>query len=277
VALYFLAPKITMNLLTKLIPLVTLILGFSSCDKLVEYSPYQASVSRKLRNTTQKNIDLFNAAQLHDSLKIAAISDSHTDYDDLIDAINTINADTTVDLVVFCGDMTDNGILREFEIFHRYMENLKKPYFTVIGNHDCLANGTHIYESMFGEVNYSVRKGIYRLVFFKDNVWEDNNTAPDFNWLEKEVLTNGTKEQTVVFAHIPPYTDQLSGYFEQKYRTTMKNNNISLTVNGHNHDFYQGHYYHDATEYLVVGSTQQRTYVNITLGQSGYIINRIRF
>jgi len=254
-----------------------IIMSLTNCNKLVEYSPYQATVSQKLRNTTQKNIELFDAVEIRDSLKIAAISDSHIAYDDLADAIDNINADTTVDIVVFCGDMTSNGILMEFEIFHSHMENLNMPYLTVIGNHDCLANGTHIYTSMFGDVNYSIHKGSYHLVFFKDNVWESDNTAPDFDWLENEVQTIGTSEQTIVFAHVPPYSDELLGDYEEQYRSILKNNNINLSVNGHIHKYYQGFYYNDATEYLVVGSTQNRSYATITLSQSGYIIKRVSF
>ena len=35
------------------------------------------------------------------------------------------------------------------------MENLQKPYLTVIGNHDYSSNGGEIYMKMFGDYNYA--------------------------------------------------------------------------------------------------------------------------
>ncbi len=43
------------------------------------------------------------------------------------------------DFVLHGGDMSDGGLIKEFDIFQDVMKNLETPYFTVIGNHDLLA------------------------------------------------------------------------------------------------------------------------------------------
>ncbi|MBI9038828.1 MAG: metallophosphoesterase [Bacteroidales bacterium] len=54
----------------------------------------------------------------NNTFTFALISDSHTFYNDLDDAVLAINENENVDIVIHGGDLTDGGMIKEYEIFH---------------------------------------------------------------------------------------------------------------------------------------------------------------
>ena len=55
--------------------------------------------------------------------------------------MESINKRGDVDFVVHCGDISDFGVTREFELQRDILEKLTMPYVVLIGNHDCLGSG----------------------------------------------------------------------------------------------------------------------------------------
>jgi Icc protein len=180
---------------------------FISCDKFFEYSPYSATVPEKMENTTAGNLDEIKELELDQpslsKFKIAFISDNHLNFNDLDDAVDAINQDDEVLFTIHCGDMTDGGMLAEYIIYRNVVEKLHHPYLTVIGNHDCLANGEIIYQSMFGKENYTLQFQGNKFIFFNDVIWELNDREPDFLWLQNELSDHDSYHHvSVSYTHL---------------------------------------------------------------------------
>jgi len=252
----------------KFLLLFLLLLSLSSCDKLLEFSLYSAYVSPDRLNTTEKNLENLYAAGDHtqfEPFRFALVSDSHLFFDELADAVDQINSDGDFDFVLHGGDMSDGGLIKEFDIFQDVMKNLEMPYFTVVGNHDMLANGRAIYAEMFGDENYSFTYKECKFIFFNNVVWELNFAEPDFGWLRDELHDRNEFRHVFVIAHIPPWSDQFFLSYFFVYSLLMNENNVTLSIHGHHHDAYQ--YANDTLPNglkimpnLVIGAPQKGSY-----------------
>ena len=181
----------------------------------------------QLINDIQSNSDTF---------KFAFVTDNHYHYSNLRAVIEDINRKPDILFVFFGGDIADQALLKEYEIFYTTMEKLNKPYLTVIGNHDYLSNGEIIYKQMFGDYNYTFEFNQNKFIIFDDIVWE-SNTPLDFNWLSNQLSNNISNKQVFVIAHIPPFSDQFDSNMEQTYKTLMSDNNVQLSIHGHIHSY----------------------------------------
>ena len=269
--------------LKKITILTLFLLLFVSCDKVFEFSIYSAYVSSSRCNTTRKNLDkLSGTAELpFEPFKIAFISDSHLYYDDLESALKHINQRDDIDFVIHGGDMTDMGLIKEYNNFQDIMEKLNKPYFTVIGNHDCLANGLAIYREMFGYENYSFTYRDCKFVFFNDVVWELNHKEPDFIWLTQE-LYNTPPEIKHIFliTHIPPWTDQffLSSFLF--FNELTNRFNVRMTIHGHNHNseiYTSPSPELEVTLNFVIGSVSKRVYRTLEILSDTVHLETVKF
>jgi predicted phosphodiesterase len=211
------------------------------------------------------------------SFKIALISDSHIRYNDLQDVVNAINSNSEIKFILHGGDMTDGGILAEFLLFQAIMQQLKQPYFTVIGNHDCLASGLGIYEDMFGPEYYSFVAGNCKFIFFNDVIWELQFREPDYFWLRNELVDNDHYSHVFVLAHIAPYSDSFTPLQEKVYSTILDTNNVRLSIHGHHHDHGYSEHYHDGVLYMTIGAVAKRYYVTLAISPDTVIMERIGF
>ncbi len=178
---------------------------------------------------------------------------------------------------IFGGDIADQALLKEYEIFYNTMKNLNKPYLTVIGNHDYLSNGEVIYKQMFGDYNYSFEFNKNKFILFDDIIIESNNN-PDFNWLSMQLSNNELFKQVFVIAHIPPYDGvQFNSSMEQTYKSLMQENNVQLSIHGHVHSYYFGEIYEDSVNYLTVSSLKKPTYCVVNVYNKSFEIKLIEF
>ena len=252
-----------------MVAVLALLLATTACERLFEYTPYSSNVRDERQNTHAKNLKILHRIESEtaerDSFKIGLISDSHTYFNSLAEIIDLINDEGDIDLVLHGGDMTDGGMIAEYDIFHQIMHDLKPPYFTVIGNHDCLANGRYIYKDMFGPANYSFDFKNCKFIFFNDIIWELNNTEPDYSWLLNELQYSTQYDRVFVIAHIPPWDDQFTLLNTNAYRMLMDSANVSMSIHGHHHDHYFGNYFGDSIPYLVIGSPGKDTWCTLTV------------
>jgi len=66
-------------------------------------------------------------------------------------AIDEING-LTPDLVVVTGDLTEDGLLEEFQEAKRYLQQLRCKRIVIgSGNHDARTTGYRLFSSLFGE------------------------------------------------------------------------------------------------------------------------------
>jgi len=242
----------------KIITLFALALILTRCDNIFEYSVYEAGVKTADKNTTAKNIKLLENIKLESQdFKFAFVTDVHFFYNNLRRVINDINKNDDILFVIFGGDIADQALLKEFEIFSDIMQNLNKPYFTVIGNHDYNSNGSIIYKEMFGDYNYSFEFNNNKFVLFDDIIWESNKD-PDFDWLSLELSDHAKFNQIFAFAHIPIVVSQdLSAEMKETYNSIMIENNVSLSVHGHTHGYF---YEKGEVDYLIVPALKKPVY-----------------
>ena len=258
-----------------ILALIGIIIIFAACDKVFEYSPYEANVKEDNKNTTAKNLQLIKDIQVKsDTFKFAFVTDNHYHFTNLKTVIDDINKRNDIVFVMFGGDIADQALLKEYQIFYDIMENLHKPYLTVIGNHDYNSNGEVIYKQMFGDYNYSFEFNNNKFVIFDDVVWESNKN-PDFNWLSTQLTDNKFFKQVFVIAHIPLFTDQFDSDMEQTYRSLMQDNNVQLSIHGHIHSYSFGKFYKGTVDYLTVPWLKKPTYCIIKVYNKSFDIKLI--
>ena len=244
--------------------LLSVVVFISGCEKVFDYSPYNANIKNKnLTNINLEKINEINTDTCH-FFKFAIIADNHFHYDRLKSIVNHINKNSGISFVLHAGDMTDRGVLKEYEFFYDIIKKVNVPYLTVIGNHDYRSNGEDIYKQIFGKLNYSFAFNNCKFIMFDDVFWESNKT-PDFNWLETELSDNGLYQQVFVIAHIPPYSDQFDTYNENIYKNLLEENNVRLSIHGHNHSYYYDEAYNDGVKYLVVNDIMDYSYCIVTV------------
>jgi Icc-related predicted phosphoesterase len=258
--------------------------AFYSCKKTFEYSPYSADIADTYKgNTTQINIDRIKKLSVDESgkFKIALLSDTHNYHDQLVAAIKHINNDEEIKFVVICGDLSDQGLQKEYTILYDMLKKLNKPVLTVIGNHDYLANAETIYADMFGEKNYTVDFGHYTFLFFDNVFWEKNGT-PDFTWLNSQASIAKEKGNTpILISHIPPFGDQYDEQNRKMHEKVVSDNKIPLSIHGHTHAYAYGNVVPESDyKYLVVPAIGDKIYYTVTFGNYGQDkpeINAVKF
>lgn len=240
----------------------------SSCKKTFEYSPYSGDVPAYYNAlNTEKNLQKIQAqTNGNGTFRVAFISDTHYFHDEFTDAINQVNNDNSIDFVVICGDMSDQGLNKEYLYFYDQAKEFNKPMLTVIGNHDYLANAERAYAEMFGPVNYTLDHEGYRFIFFDDIFWE-KGAKPDFDWMEAQARSANTAGlKPVLISHIPYFGDQYDSISKNRELQIIKQENITLSVHGHQHTYSYTSIFDSTDHYkcLVVPTIGKRSYCIVT-------------
>lgn len=244
-----------------------------SCNKLTDYSPYDA-------NTKHSDLNALNIAKIQnirqpvDSVAFIAISDTHTNYSDLRAAVTAINQMPAISFVVVCGDVTNLGLCKEFDDYHHLISRLTVPVVTLIGNHDYLSNGKLIFTKMFGPTNFYFDIGDFRFVAFDNVVWENGNCAPDFKWFQKALaVPDGTT--SISCYHINPGDCQLQNGYTDALRKIIETNPVSLSIFGHGHSC-KSEEINNRT-YLMLPDISKRSMARVTLSGQAATVKMINF
>jgi predicted phosphodiesterase len=249
---------------------------FAGCSDLIEYSPYDTDITNSNVNTA--NMEVISQSNVEDdTLRFAVFSDTHSYYGEFSDAVASINRQKGLQFVVCCGDLTESGLAQEFKWYYNIARNIKYPIITAIGNHDYLSNGSNIYTKMFGPTNFSFTNGAYKFVVFDDIVWENNNSSPNFEWLQSELSADTTKK-CILIAHISTWSDEFIGDnapLGQKYEDIIAQNKVMLCLHGHDHS-YKEKVYPTHTS-VITGSVSHRTYNIISLHENQFTLRQIPF
>src|SRR5688500_17331269 len=112
-----------------------LLIILQACDAF-EYSPNQVYDKSSQIALNEKNLALLNSQPKDDTITIAFVGDSQRFYDELTLFIDTVNNLPEIDFILLAGDISDFGLLEEFELINEKLADLTKPYIGVIGNHD---------------------------------------------------------------------------------------------------------------------------------------------
>lgn len=254
-------------------------LSFSGCDWL-EYSPNQLILDEDNKNLTERNISKLQASAKKDSLRIVVIGDTQRHYEDAESFVEAINSRSDVDLVIHTGDITDFGLSQEFNWMGEKLNQLEVPYFTVIGNHDFVAQGEHVYNEMFGAYNYSFNHSGVKFIFLNTNSREFNfnGQIPDLDWLETELENSDEFELAIVVMHIPIFSQDFDSGLESQFLEILSGSPTPvLTLNGHHHNYGSGVLKNSGVPFVNTDSVGKERFVLLEVKSGAFTHQIIEF
>lgn len=209
------------------------------------------------------------------TFKIALVSDTHNYYKELDQLIKTINSRGPYSFVIISGDITNLGLLEEYEKTRDFLNELRFPVLVAVGNHDLIANGDKIYPRMFGKSDFTFTYKNVDFIFFDNNNWENSGVAPDKGWIERQ-LSQSTASEKVLVAHVPPddrdrFTDQQILEFENM----LDGHGVSYFINGHNHN--PGEAVFGNAVQITVGAPNKGSYFELLVTPGGITHQKVNF
>lgn len=243
--------------------LLIIILLFTSCDDLFDYSPYVIDFNDDNRGVHAKHIEELMENPAGNILTVALISDSHRNYDELTDFVARVNELPEVDLIIHAGDFTDFGLPIQYEWSNGILLKSDKPFFMVIGNHDLVGNGGEAYGEMYGAMNFHFIYGRIKFIFINTNSreYKFNGHVPDMGWLRNELKPADEFEKAIVVFHVPPFDIDFDRNLENDFQSALSmHGNVLLAVHGHIHSLDTITPYYNGIPYINVYGVRQRKF-----------------
>ncbi len=248
-------------------------LALASC---LRFTPFATDPS--VTDLTKTNLERLAQKQQTVPFSFVAMGDTHDGYDELSHAVDVINARNDIDFVLVAGDMSDRGLLGEFELTQARLGDIRVPVLTVIGNHDAIGDGTEIYQKMYGPLNYTFSYADTKFVMFNSNTLEFPSAAPAREWLTHETQVRDGAKRLIWVTHqriISP-DDVPGGTAGEFYQGLLQANAVDLVVHGHLSDF---ELYSFAGRPLLQCSTFQNTavFTVVTVGETDVTFQRCHY
>jgi Icc protein len=249
-----------------------LFLVLGGCE-LFEFSPHEVQLRGEHRDRNKYYMEQIQALGLQqgDTIRIALISDTQRFYDETEDVVSAVNTRSAgrgkrIHFVIHGGDITDFGLTDEFRWIHDRLKKFTMPYLTVIGNHDCVANGKIIYEKLYGPHDYSITVAGNRFVFLNTNSLEyKTNIPPNLDYLQGALADVNNYQNAFVVSHVPPFDPDFDRSKEAGFAQLIRQYQVKYSIHGHQHTHRMRQPYNDGKDYLVIGSVENRVYVVLTI------------
>ena len=238
-----------------------------SCGKFT-VSPYVSNTPSSKLNSKQLSSIKAQEPGADQSFKIAVISDTHNYYKELEEQIDYINKHRSeYAFVLIGGDLTNLGLLREFETTKKLLQNLNLPYLSAIGNHDLLSNGGDVFEQMFGADNFSFTYNQTKFIIFNNNNWESSGKVPDLNYVESEMLSS-TSTYNILIGHVSPLDkDRWTETDKQEMGTLFRTYDVDYFLNGHDHN--PGDEAYEGGTRVTIGASSKRKILEVEFASGG--------
>lgn len=250
--------------------LLAALLGLAGCD-LLEFSPNDTRVPDDVENLTQKNLNRLAARPAPapgDTLRFAFTTDTQRYYDEIDPLIASLNQQQNLAFVLIGGDISDFGLSREMQWVAQKLNRLHVPYFTVIGNHDLVANGREAYQKVFGPLNYSFTYDSTRFILTDTNSREYNfnGRVPDVPWLQQQLADSLRVRRQVTVCHVPPVNDDFDPALVAGYTGALAlAPKLVFNLSGHVDKFGVAQPYNDQVTYISGYSVAQRNYLVLSI------------
>jgi predicted phosphodiesterase len=246
-----------------------ILLILTACGEF-NYSPYQIDVDNS--NLNKKNLQLIYSSDAYEqkslSFKIAIISDTHDYYDGLEKQVSYINKySQQFDFVLVTGDMSNVGLVSEFEETKKRLKKLKIPFLTTSGNHDLLIDGRSIYQKIFGEDTYAFEYKDTKFILYNNNKWESSSNITANNCVEHERASN-TQSNLILRSHNGPNdTDRFTSKDISLIEQLVNRYSVDYYINGHNHN--PGESTFGNAIHLTAGASSKSVLLELTINQDG--------
>jgi Icc protein len=238
---------------------------------------FEFSPNQKFDKFTPQEINLQNLRKLGSKpagskIKIAVSGDVQRKYKEAEDFVNYINTQQGIDFVILNGDISDFGLLMEFQWMNAIYEKLKVPYISVIGNHDLVANGKYVYQNLFGPLNFSFDYAGVKFICHDTNgrEYNFNGTVPNLDWLAQQLQAVKSGEYVVAFSHVPPKDGDFDANLRKGYEALFdKTPGMLASIHSHQHSPDVIEYDEGGTQFIITNGVVNRafTMVDIENGQ----------
>lgn len=257
-------------------------LVFAGCEKF-EFDPNQSVDIESGEQLNYTNVNTIQDRRADSIIDFVLMGDSHIDYENLDKLVKNVNQRNDIDFVIHAGDLTEYGILLQYKQTADYMQRLKHPFVTVVGNHDLVGNGESAYIHMFGHLNYSFIYSDVKFVFFNSNSREYgfNGKVPDLGWLQQEINAPGNYNRIILVSHVPYFDKDFDQGMRGDYLNIITNNTgkpVLLSLNGHLHDgFIDTPSQAAGILHLGAGSVNRRGYIVVHIKGSDISYEKVHF
>ena len=156
--------------------------------------------------------------------------------------------DTKADIYLSIGDLVTTGTIEEAEQIYTMIDSYGKPFTHIFGNHELRFTRRTEWPQRYNICNKSMECDGVKIIFL-DTPKEFSTGAPighipqeTKEWLEKEIISSGTKP-LVIFAHHGVYdttsrTDRVNGSIDPEdniQAILAKKIGPAFYIHGHNH------------------------------------------
>jgi len=203
-----------------------------------EFSPNQKFNGSTATDVNAKEISALPSKPAGSAIRIAVSGDTQRMYKESQIFVDHINSRNDIDFVVLNGDVSDFGLLLEFDGIYKIYSGLKVPFITVIGNHDQVANGYEIFLRMFGKPDFTFNYAGIKFVCHDSNSREHNFDGynPDLNWLRNNLKLDEGTDHIVALSHVPPtdadFDQTLRADYEHLFNKTP---GMLASIHSHQH------------------------------------------
>jgi len=177
------------------------------------------------------------------TFKYAFVTDTHlgspTGEEDLVRTVKDINEQNDLDFIVVTGDVTEMGTRQEIKRAKNILNNLKKPYYVIPGNHDTgwSESGGVDFIKAFGSDKFTFDHNGYRFIACASGPYvrmSDGHIPRDaVVWLDT-LLKKTAVDMPIIFINHYPVDNSLDNWYEAIDR--IKKYNIQYAICGHGHN-----------------------------------------
>ena len=248
-----------------------------------EYHPYDTRLDKKYKNINAENIRKIRAKDRNrDTVRFVFMGDSQRWYDETEDFVRAVNTRNDVDFVIHGGDISDFGMKKEFCWVHDIMEKLKVPYVAIIGNHDHLGSGGEIYQTMYGDLNFSFLYSGIKFVCLNTNALEFDyaTPVPDFEFIRREIAdtVRADYSQTIALMHAEPGDVVFNNNVKLIFHEYLKRfRNLRFCVHAHEHHLMKNEFFGDGIWYYGSDAMKNRNYLLFTVTRQDYTYEVVYF
>lgn len=253
---------------------------FFACNS-DEYSPNQVFNRRTATETNAKQIALLPKKPAGSPIRIAFSGDTQRSYKESELFVSLINQRNDINFVILNGDISDFGLLLEFDGIHDIYAKLRVPFISVIGNHDLVANGRAVYTRMFGPLNFTFNYAGVKFVCHDTNgrEYDFDGSTPNLSWLKDNLKLDKGMTHTVAVSHVPPTDGDFDPALRQAYMDLFNQSPGLLgSLHSHQHHTLQT-YYQNGTgiPFIITDAIVKRAYTLIDIKNGQITAQQVNF